>query len=606
MQLYKGDIKYIVKALVSFILASLSTMAYIFFTRLNIVYPPVEHSSLMSFTVFDTVVLCFASAIYYRFILHHKKLDLFIAVFSVVLGISQIMLGDIYKDGGAVFYSKFIAHPLLYIASIIGFGSAIYIALCTLISSVRLHIFSSTLNMRLNPFIIASAIFVVWIIGYFAFIFPGAMRWESGLVIGFIEGSFQARKVAPAFYQLFIQLFYYFGKLCNNDTIGLVMYFMCVGFISALAQALIISRLLRLNISRYIVYIAIALCVFNPLVFMQTFIMSYDSLLAISMLYFAICIYDCIYQRFSLANSIRLFCASFAICAFRNVGLALLVAFILVSAFYFIKHYRSRGALYILASVLAGAMFFISNNILYKAMGIERREALGSHSIMLYQLGYTLNKHGSGVLNDSEVQKLSPYVDIDSIGNNYYQNVADSVKYQFLYHDNPYEKSVKDGCEQSVASVWASLGKRYPMDYLSAFVKSCYKFIIPGFFEETNDWGSWQHAPLSLNGINLIKSYKPYIKDTACAEANTLFLGYTTIYGAFMSSGYIFMFLLLALGLLIRSRCNVLPMFIAILYAIGMLFSPVNGWLRYAVPAGFIVPMCILLLLRAYGGKNFD
>lgn len=601
----KQDRVKIARAIIAFILSSLGTMAYIYFTRLGINYPVPKFSSLMGFTLADCIVLGLGTVAYYKFLSSKPKIDYLLIFISLVLGLCALMLGDIYRYGGANVASHVFVAPLLYIASFIGFFLAIYASLYYLLYVLKHNINKNKILKNINPFLLALCIFAVWLIGYIIFFYPGALRWEAGLVIGFIEGSFLPRKVAPAFYQLFISVFYNIGKLFNSDSFGLVLYFVFVGYISALAQARLIVRAIKLNISVYIVCVFVALTAFNPLVFMQTFLMSYDTLLAISMLYFAIELYDVVHEEYSLKHAAKLFFASFAVCAFRNVGFALLIASILASAIYFIKRFKTKGIVLIVSMTAAAILFYFGNNLAFNIMGIEREEKLGNASIALYQMGYTLNKYGAEALTDIEKATLEPYVDVEAIGSNYYQNVSDSVKYQFLYHDNPYEKNMKDGGEQAFMSVWKSLGKRYPKDYAIAFVKSCYKFVIPGFFEETNDWGRWQHAPMHIDGIERIKSYKPYIRSAANVEFNescALFKGYTTIYGAFMSSGYIFMSIIISALLIIRKKTNILPLIPAVLYCFGMLFSPVNGWLRYAVPAGFAVPLCILLLLSSYKG----
>lgn len=601
----KDDKVKIVNAALAFILASLSVMAYIYFTRLGISYPVPKFSSLMGFTIGDCIVLALACAAYYRFLSKKPKADILLVFISLMLSLCAMALGDIYKYGGASLSAHIKSSLFLYIISFIGFSCAIYIALYELLCFVSANINNNKINKKINTLLLALPILGIWLAGYFVFFFPGGMRWESGLVIGFIEGSFAPRKVAPAFYQLFVSAFYYLGKLFKNDTIGLVCYFVCVGFIAAIAQARLIARAFKLNISRFFVYAFVALCAFSPLVFMQTFIMSYDSLLAIAMLYFAIDIYDIVHEEYSFKQAIRLFFASFFLCAFRNIGFAILESFIIVSAAYFIK--RKNGFALIASMLVSGLLFFCGNALAFKLMGIEKEEQLGNASVALYQMGYTLNKHGSSALNDSEKSLLAPYVDIEAIGGNYYQNVSDSVKYQFLYHDDPYVKQVKEGGEQAFYSVWRSLGKRYPKDYALAFIKSCYKFVIPGFFEETNDWGRWQHAPMHIDGIELIESYKPLIRSDSNVqtnEGNALFAGYTTIYGAFMSSGYIFMTIFISAMLVARKKGNIVPMLPAMIYSLGMLFSPVNGWLRYAVPAGFAIPICILLLFGAYKEKS--
>ena len=189
---------------------------------------------------------------------------------------------------------------------------------------------------------------------------------------------------------------------------GIVIYFIVIGYISALAMAIIIEIASRLNLSHGIMQFMYIFCIANPFIILKTFTMQYDSLLGIVLLYFSILLYDITLQGKDFVNKknlILLFISGFMLCVFRNVGKAILATSILVFIIYGIKKIGKRALLASLSLILALSTFIISNTLLLKSMNYVANLKLANFAIPLQQISNVLSKNGVEALNNDEYKK---------------------------------------------------------------------------------------------------------------------------------------------------------------------------------------------------------
>ena len=588
----------ILQAISAFLLASLGMIAYTYSTRFSINFPE-GASDTIGFMPADLIFLIVLTVLYFKFLKQKGKFNIAFAIISLVVSLTSVMLTDIYKYKKYFYLLKTV--PALYVICIFGYAFMYYAALCFVDELLQKNISQNAFNKEYKPIKLALTLMLASLPVY-AIMFPGSVRFEAGLTIGMISGDFQARYIAPPFWKAFVSVFYHIGKALGSDTAGLVIYFAVVGFVSFYALALIIIRAAKLNINKHILIFFIIFTGFNPYLILKTYTMKYDALLAIAMLYLAIMLYDMVNEGDEFITPVRLIALgiiSFAVCAFRSAGINILLITLLFVTIYAIKRFAKRG-LYIILSIVLGVSIYLSSAyIINKSQNLPNYNTLGNYGVVLQQMGYTLQKHGTDALTEEEKSELSKFMLPTTFEMHYKPNIVDNILCNI---EGPWkDKELSAENRHRLLKVWKSLGKRYPKGYATAFFMNSNRFITPGYYDDIDLFGSYYHQSLTMDSIP--DSYKPFRHGEDWQNSLEYFkyiAGYVSVYGVYMGCGYINMLLLIMAYIIRRNKCSLLPILPAIFYAIGTLFSPVNGWIRYLTPVGFTIPLAMLYTLYSY------
>ena len=148
-----------------------------------------------------------------------------------------------------------------------------------------------------------------------------------------------------------------------------------------------------------------------------------------------------------------------------------------------------------------------------------------------------------------------------------------------------------------------SLGKRYPINYIKAFIASSYLYFVPGHFDNVRDnYGCYVHQMYHCVHDVSIEQYKlsSMTEDRAKnMNLNSAITAFTTLFGLYMSAGAIQLIGIFILLFARKKKVPTLCLLPSVIYGLGNVFNPVNGALRYMVPSGFVIPLFTLYSLYA-------
>lgn len=560
---------------------------------------------LSRISVFEIMLVCILQNLLNKYLQKKYKFNLMYFVFAFILSFTNIVLNDGYKHAD-IFYSLY-TNVVLYLFLLAIYTLTFYASISYILAYIEQNI-SGIVKTRINIFALALKILLLWSPIYLLF-FPGAIASESILNINYFLKVGTPINFAPPHFQLFLGIFVSIGRWIGSDTMGIVIYFIVIGYISALAMAIIIERASRLNLSHGIMQFMYIFCIANPFIILKTFTMQYDSLLGIALLYFSILLYDITLQGKDFVNKknlILLFISGFMLCVFRNVGKAILATSILVFSIYGIKKIGKRALLASLSLILALSTFIVSNTLLLKSMNYVANLKLANFAIPLQQISNVLSKNGVEALNNDEYKKISSVIDPKVFIKNANPNIVDPIKNQIeIIYDN---EALSDEKFNALRSVWMSLGKRYPVNYIEAFIYSSYLYFVPGHFDNARDnYGCYVHQMYNCIHDVSIEQYKlsSMTKDRARdINLNSALTAFTTVFGLYMSAGAIQLIGIFILLLARQKKVPILCLLPSIIYGLGTVFTPVNGALRYMVPSGFVIPLFILYSLYAIKEAN--
>ena len=555
-------------------------------------------SYIKSFNLFEVIIVYAAYHLYYSYICTKFKFRTLYLLTGLVFAITNFILNDTYKHQR--FFYSLANNTILYIATLAIYTLSFYAAISYIMAYLELN--ADGASKPIKPFLLAFKILLLWTPIYLLF-YPGAISWETSWVINNIIDIGNPRAFAPPFYQLFISLFIRLGRAMSNDTLGIVVYFVVVGYISALAMAMIINRAAKLQLSRGVMQFVYIFCIANPFIILKTFTMQYDTLMGLAMLYFSMLIYDIILEGrdfVNLKNILLLFVSGFAVCIFRNVGKVLIVVSAVSLGIYGIKKVGKKAIYCVLSLVVALVVFLASNSYLLKAMRYDEDDKLANFAIPLQQMSFVLKNRGVEALTDAEYDTLNSFIDPKKFIEKWDSNKIDAVKYEMeSYWEG---KRFSEENFQKLKSVWLSLGKRYPVDYIKAFVGSSYLYFVPGHFDNYYLFENYDHQIYRSRDSHSNLQHARYSMSKERARdlaLNSALMGFTTLFGLYMSAGFVQLVNLFIFFFAKQRKVPIICLLPAVIYALGTVFSPVNGWIRYITPSAFVTPLFILYVLYA-------
>lgn len=581
-----------VQAVLSAICATLSLAAYIFVSRLDFHFPEAQPASV-AFTLMDFVILLFFYQFFRRFWQRCRRLHLLLLGFSLLLALFMLNMRDILKYGE--FLAQMRSARILYVLLGLGFTLFFYAVLFNVVQWLEESLYEEKSVKIWRPLKIAGGILLCWLPVYIL-LFPGAIGFESGIALKQIYGMQKANLIIPPLFKSYLRIFVGIGEWLSSDTLGLVLYFAIQAFCMAYLLAHILKRAGDLGIGKKGFAVLALLCVGHPLMVLKSFNMAYDTLFGMGFVYLALLFYDYLENptgTLHWSRLVQLLLAGFLLAAFRNVGLYALLLYGLCFGLHALWKLRWKGLLILLSLGLSAGLVLGGSALVAHLEQSEADEAFGNLSIVIHQLGYSLQKHGVEVLTEEERILLESVLPAENFAKEYASHNVDSIKKIYL-------SRVSERQKQALLSVWKSLGIRQQKDYVLALFYSAYAYYIPGFYDDSSSnfmmYNTWD-----------IEDFKPYQKDSkffAGLDLLTNFLGWGTPYGIFLSAGFYQIWNLFIFLLLLQKRKNVLPLVPSLVYGLLLFSAPANGWVRYMTPGGLMMPFYLLLLYQAYQPRN--
>lgn len=226
----------------------------------------------------------------------------------------------------------------------------------------------------------------------------------------------------------------------------------------------------------------------------------------------------------------------------------------------------------------------------------EKIDPSNVYSVLEQQMARALNVH-HGELTDGEMAEYTAYFDIGDIWDRYRPHISDPVKRHFrndLFEEDP----------GGFFTLWAKLGRRYPLDYIEAFLANNYgywfpetRYVIIDYGVTPGEWdiGDIHAAPVS--SLPLIPRIFDYISGEKYEKIPLLPL--------FFSRGACFWLWVFCgcWGLWSRDRKLILVLAGLSLW-LGILISPVYNEYRYVY--GLFVGLPLLMAVMLSGQREKD
>lgn len=271
-------------------------------------------------------------------------------------------------------------------------------------------------------------------------------------------------------------------------------------------------------------------------------------------------------------------CASAVLCALlRNAGAGLAAATLAALLCWSLvrKNELWRGALYALAC--AASALFIVYGALIPFVSAERSPEAETLSVPLQQVARVA---ADEALPADYYDAINAVLPVDQLKAAYNGELSDPVKNLWREGATPEQK-------QAFFKAWLSLGSRRPATYFSAFFHNSYGYLLPGYVSAIKPT-----FLLGAEGTTAPLKGKFDFTVNPRAEAMKTVLKRLLTYAPFRifaAPGLYGWIALFALAVMLTARRwrMLLVLLPALLTLAGCLFSPVNGYFRYAMPVYF-------------------
>lgn len=271
--------------------------------------------------------------------------------------------------------------------------------------------------------------------------------------------------------------------------------------------------------------------------------------------------------RRAVGRVLLLSLAAFLFCTFRNNGW---YAFLLAFPFCILIRRKDRkrlGSVFLLTVVLVLGYQYL----LFNVFNAERSSSEEMLSIPLQQVARVVVLRGYDPADEDLAVLSELFSDIREIPERYRPVLSDNIKFP------PFFKSeVFDADSSRYLKAWASLGLRYPVEYLEAFLFQNYGYWYP---DETY----WTAAYYSnVKDLPLLQDMRLLSFRVALFKLH-VFLSESSPLGILTSPGFLFWLLLLAGALLILKKQGRTAAPMLLLFAVWgtTLASPVFCEYRY-------------------------
>ena len=441
-----------------------------------------------------------------------------------------------------------------------------------------------------KSFLLWKQYFVIIIIcwtPYYIMCFPGNMFYDTGTSILYNLGVDKSNHNNPFLQNVIAGIAYRFGAIFGKPIIGITIYI----FLQFLSQIALLSyslTLLQKNQLLRLMLLFLYICI--PVFPIYTLTMGKDSNFAL-----AVMLYVCMTlrlvknpNRFFESRFMPLLLASSLILMglFRNHAIYIPSFSLILYSLLVLKKKKQKQCVTLFVSI---SLFTCL--LLPIILGIPNTEIRESLSIPLQQTGYYYLNYQDEIESE-EIEKIAEVVSLEAL-EQYNPAISDPIKAQFI--PNPSIRQLRD-----YFSVWAHQFLRHPVAYLKSFYLHTYAYYTPSAIR--NDikphvfLGFATRSDL-FTETALTPNSNEYLKWVSKIDALSISM---PIVSYFSKIGIYSWLLLIAVVRLIQTKQTRYMLCLApiIMIFLGCLFSPVNGYFRYAYSMIVNIPILFSYVMQ--------
>lgn len=437
---------------------------------------------------------------------------------------------------------------------------------------------------RKQTWIIFAGLVCCWL-PYIVLCFPGNIAYDSGTAIAWYTGLDRSNPNNPYFLNFLMGFFYSLGGEWNHYLLGIALYCLLQAFLTAYLLSRMLSWMQARIRAKKAVWILAAVYALVPAFPLYAFTMVKDSIFALAILF-----YEYLTLR-ALSDPDRFWesrwnCILYA-AAIVLTGLARNYAgYLPAAAFLIYALHTRRGRIVITAcSTAAGVLFFTL--LLPRLLGIPAAESRETLSVPIQMTAGVIQEHPEDV-SAEERETLTAVLPWEDWTQRYQPDLADPLKDAARLDRETTGPFLR---------TWAGMAWRHPGTALRAWTRMTDGYFLPWAQTKVKD-----HAVIGnrmnkdvLRALKLNRWGNPLTENARTVDEwflNIPGVGWLAKIGL-----YSWLLIGLTVFVLIRVKGRYLLCLAPLLMVLaGCVFSPVNGYYRYAFPYILSVPPVLLLI----------
>ena len=436
----------------------------------------------------------------------------------------------------------------------------------------------------------ALVLLACWLPYLFA-VWPGTVSNDSITQLSEIFGAKALSNANPLFQTGLIGLFVLIGHgLFHSADVAVALYCIVQGLLMAWLLGYTLQMMTKGGTPAWLVLVSMLFYALCPIFPLFAFCIGKDTNFAMAVLWLTLLLWrvtrsETMTRQDTIALSI---CAVLCV-LLRNAGIGLVaVALPVLLCWSFYKHNQIWREALIALTVTVSVLF-----VLYTAvipwLSAEQSPETEVLSAPLQQVARVVTNES---LPPAYYEAIDAVLPVDELKEAYNGGLSDAVK-DLWRQDSTAEQ------KRAFFKAWARMGMEKPATYLLAFFHNSYGYVTPGFVStikpafllgkegETDaidaafDFTVNQNTGPAKAALKRLLTYAPFRILTAPG-----LYGWITLFA-------------LTVVLMTRQWRMLLGILPALLTLLGCLFSPVNGYFRYAMPIYFAAPMLLSITAQA-------
>lgn len=419
-------------------------------------------------------------------------------------------------------------------------------------------------------------------------LYPGSIQWDNGTMLQMAYGLKPLTADNPIFHTGLMYLIKQVASL-TSATFAVALY----TFIQLQLQNLLFAHLLW-RIQKHNVVLRNTLLVFYfalPVFSNYASSLGKDLPFALAIASFSMVLLDMIDTENiqpTQKNHVGLALYSVLLIVLRNIGIYLWLASIVPLLIYLFVQHKPYALRTLVIAIVCLSLTFGLQTIAMQALHITKEKSAANRSIQLQQIARILKVYGKEALSPEEQYAINTVFPIQKAIEKYHSGYADYTK--DLFDENASKENIT-----AFQKAYKNIGMRYPLEYIKATYLNSYAYYIPGIHSNLK--------PEYFYGNNYIENISIF---TPKEQGNFSSI-YKMVYGLLRrlpllnvinSSGFsqCLHFAILLFLLFKRKYKYILVMLPILLYGIGLIASPINGYYRYCLPSIYSMGISLAIL----------
>lgn len=429
----------------------------------------------------------------------NRRLKIYSLLFGIIIGLFQVIGGSLERMTGISWIlqdMKMLANFLnMYFSFACLYYAFAFIAFSYLDKHSKVQYQAAAEKNRKRYILLIWGILLIFYIPWYLYFFPGILTYDSGAQLWDAMTVKTLSDHNPAFVTLLIRavilpVMKLTGSIQISVGVCTALQMLIVTFVFSLSFAAI-CRYIHNNILRGIIFVWFALYPVNNI---YSFTMWKDILFSVCVLLFLLILDKCLQNENEFfkktQNPAILFLTLLLMPLLRHNGIAITVTMLFCLPFQ-VKRYRKQMSALVIGAL---AIFGIWKLLILPAVNAKKSPSYELLNVPIQQISRVLSNH-HGEISPWLQQEIEAYFNIPEFWTEYWEKIADPVKAHFnnnLYQNDP----------GKFFSLWAQLGKKYPVEYLESFLQNNYGYWYP----ETTWWIVGRGVIINVNIQNLYQA----------------------------------------------------------------------------------------------------